>query len=168
VVQLFSSLYEYLVAFAKIAPAVVAVVALFALAIAFRQSKEASRARNLTATKLLLDEIGNDEVRAARIFVLETMPSLSAQDIRQKNVESVADAIEHARRVGVAYDRIGMMVKLGLVDERTLYDSQRIEIRAIWKKIEPIVSHVRTDHHRENYFHHFDYLANNWLAKMDR
>jgi hypothetical protein len=151
--------YQYLEKFAKIAPGFVLVIALVGLLIAMRQSREASRARRLTATKLLLDEIGNNEVRMARAFVLEEMQDFTVDDIRDKRVALTGDAIRNARRVGVAYDRVGVMIKQGLIDERTLYNSQNVEIKEIWRKIEPMVRFVRSDLKRDNYMYHFEYLA---------
>jgi hypothetical protein len=158
--------YQYLEKFAKIAPGIVLVIALVGLLIAMRQSREASRARRLTATKLLLDEIGNNEVRMARTFVLEEMQDFTVDDIRDKRVAMTGDAIRNARRLGVAHDRVGIMIKRGLVDERTLYDSQKVEIKEIWRKIEPMVPFVRSDLKRDNYMYHFEYLATVWLRKM--
>lgn len=166
--QLAVTIYDYLEKIAKIAPSFVFFIAFLALAIAWRQSREASRSRRLTATKLLLDEIGNVDVRAARTYVMGSMPRFALEDIRENRVDFGGDAFQYARRVGVAYDRIGIMIKQGLVDEGILFDSQHVEIREIWQKIEPMVCFIRTDHYRENYLCHFEYLATNWLPKMHR
>ncbi|HUC61852.1 MAG TPA: DUF4760 domain-containing protein [Alphaproteobacteria bacterium] len=161
----FGAVYHRLKEAAAIAPLGVAFAALFGLVIAFRQSREASRARRLAATKLLLDEIGNAEVREARTRIMETATPLN---VSSPDAELGGELSKSARRVGVAYDRIGVMIRQGLIDEDMLFDSQCVEIEVIWRKIEPLVTYIRNQQRRPNYLFHFEFLATEWLPKMNR
>ena len=136
-------------------------VVLYALYYAKGQVEEAGRARKLQATRELLNEIGSDDIRDARHHVLREMSA--NEDI---DLSGLADRDLQARRVAVAYDRVGYMVSQHLIPEDALFYFQRDEIDALWKRLEPYIIKVRNNPARRNYCRHFEELATQWLPTM--
>lgn len=73
-----------------------------------------------------------------------------------------------AKRVAVAYDRVGFMVEQGLVDEGALFDFQKDEIKILWEKLEPIVEKERKDTNRPNHCKRFENLYTKWFTRAER
>lgn len=144
---------------AAIAQVLQFIIVLIALIYAKGQVDEAGRARRLQATRDLLDEIGGEEIRALRSWVLNEMPPLDAL---------TADQHWKARRVAVSFDRIGFMVKQRLIPEDALFEWQRDEIKQLWPKLKPVVEDMRNTRNRPHYCVHFQYLATEWLPRMER
>ena len=73
-------------------------------------------------------------------------------------VETGADARRRARgaedsvmRVAVALDRVGYMVKQGLIPDDALFEWQQDEIQQLWEKLQPIVKYVQKTRNRPHY-----------------
>ena len=146
---------------AALAQIVQLLVVLYALYYAWGQVAEAGRARKLQATRELLNEIGSEDIRKARHHVLDEMSSDDVLDLSQ-----IEDKNWQARKVAVAYDRVGYMVSQRLIPEDALFYFQRDEIQALWMKLEPYIVKVRTNPTRRNYCAHFEELATRWLPAM--
>lgn len=140
---------------AAIAQVVQSIVVLFALIYAVVQLNEAGKARKLQATRELINEIGDKEVREDRWFVLYEM--FDAAELSD-------DDHKRASRVAVAYDRVGYMVRQRLIPEDALFDWQQDEIELLWPKLEPVVTANRKT--RPHYCTHFEYLFREWLPRM--
>lgn len=138
------------------------IILLVALIYAKGQLSEAGRARKLQATRVLLDEIANEEVRKARSWVLDELPTPDVLDLNKLSMD------DHwkARRVAVALDRVGYMVKQGLVPEDALFEWQQDEIEQLWYKLKPIVKEIQQTRNRPHYCAHFEYLATEWFQRM--
>jgi len=119
-----------------------------------RQAEEASKSRHLDATRLLLEQIGPDDVREIRSWLLDESPDLTTPD-KEKD--------RKVRRLVVAYDRVGLMVMQGLLLDRALFGFQHEEIDTIWKKSLPVIKRAREK--RPNYANNFQDLALKWLPK---
>lgn len=115
------------------------------------QVEEARRARELSATREIINEIGTDEIRRLRDSLLQ---------------EPGAAVAKEARRIAVAYDRVAYMLKQRLVPEAALFAFQRDEIPLIWERVSEVVEEVRKQ--RPNYCEHFRWLVNDWLPGMRR
>ncbi len=135
------------------------IVLVVALIYAKGQLTEAGRARKLQAIRALLDEIANEEVRKARSWVLNEFDVLDLNELS-------ADEHWKGRRVAVALDRVGYMVKQGLVPEDALFEWQQDEIEQLWRKLEPIVKEIRQTRNLPHYCTHFEYLATEWFQRM--
>lgn len=131
-----------------------------ALVFAIIQAREAGRARKLQATKAVLDEIGNDDVRRARSWVLDKLPGPGQLDISKLSEGDRWTAL----RVAVALDRVGYMVRQGLIPKDALFNWQRDEIEQLWTKLRPIVMDVRGK--RPHYCAQFQWLAEVWFRDM--
>ncbi len=107
-------------AFATVVQLIVVVIALL---YARRQLREATRSRNLDATRQLLDEIGAPDLRKARTHVLDRSEPIS-RDLSNVNEEE----LDLIRFVAVAYERVGYMIKQDLIPEKALFDFQQDEI----------------------------------------
>lgn len=116
------------------------------------------RQLRLMAARDVINEIGNDRIRELRSWVLDTVDQ--PVDIATR------DEIENARRLAVAYDRVGYMMKQKLVPNRALFDFQCDEIPLVWARVRPVIDDVRRT--RPNYCHHFEWLATEWVTKMSR
>jgi hypothetical protein len=146
----FQILQTFLLLFATIA----ATVALF---YAKNQAREASRARELAAARVLFDEIGTDEIRRIRTWVLE--------EVKEDSIPLTIGPEQKGdiRRLAVAYDRVAYMIKFDLLPEKALFYFQRDDISQIWIKIEPIINEVRQ--RRPHYYDFFKCLAEKWLPR---
>ncbi len=130
---------------------------MWAVIIYRKQADEASKSRHLDATRLLLEQIGSDEVRQFRTWLLEESPDLTQPD---------EDKDRKVRRLVVAYDRVGLMVKQGLLLDRALLGFQRDAIRPIWDKSVPVIDRARAKR-GVHYARHFEYLAGEWLRSQE-
>ena len=138
------------------------VVVIAALIYARGQFDEAARARKLQATRVLLDEIGKEDMRQLRTWILhEASPDELSGD---KGFDD--EAFEKARRIAVAYDRVGYMVQQNLVPEEAFFIFQQDEIAQIWKKVGNVVEYMRDPGNRPNYCKSFQYLAEDWFPPM--
>ena len=135
------------------------VIVVLALLYAKGQVDEAGRARKLQATRELLNEIGNEEVRELRTWVLDEMPTSGALSNEEH---------KKARRVAVAYDRVGYMVEQRLVPDDALFKFQQDEIEQLWLKLKPVVEQVRTRPNRQHYCTHLEYLATQWFPRIGK
>jgi hypothetical protein len=135
------------------------IIVLIALVIAAKQFREASRARELTATNFLIELVGNESIRDIRSWFLHEFD----------NKESpTSEELEKIRKLAVCYDRVGFMIKQKMLPEKALYVWQRDEIKKLWAEITPFVNMIRTTYNRPNYCLHFEYLATEWIKKMER
>mgnify|MGYP001061516838 CR=1 FL=1 len=135
------------------------VIVVIALIYAKGQADEASKARKLQVVRELINEIGSEEIRTLRHWVLYDMPAFDAL---------TAEQLWKARKVAVALDRVGYMVKQRLIPEDALFEWQRDEINQLWTKLEPLVEEMQTKRSRPNYCKHFTYLATEWFPRMQQ
>jgi len=120
---------------------------------------EASKARELQATREILSEIGGEDIRSARSWVLKENemddPANLTEEQRKK-----------AKKVAVSLDRVAYMVRQGLVPEYPLFVWQRDEIVELWGKLKPVVAAEWG--RRPNYCLQFKWLAEEWLPEMQK
>lgn len=135
------------------------IIVLIALIIAGRQFKEASRSRELTATNFLIEQVGNENIREIRSWFLQDFTNYG---------NPTKEEMEKIRKLAVCYDRIGFMIKQKMLPEKALYVWQKDEITKLWIAIMPFVDTIRLVYNRPNYCIHFEYLATEWIRKMER
>ena len=124
-----------------------------AVVYAFFQSREAKRARELTAVQVLFDEIGTPEIRKLRSWALDSGSKTISVDNK--------DDVGKIRELAVAYDRVGLMIRHNLLPDDILFEFQEIEIEALWKMAKEIIPKIR-----KQYCNHFKFLAETWLPRM--
>ena len=128
------------------------------------QFDEIIRARKLEATRQLIKELGEEEIRNIRSWLMHefnSSPNLESLKLEQKDLDKV-------KQLAVAYDRVGFLVSQKIVPEKQLYDFQKDEIKSIWNACKPIIMYIRTHGNRPGYCKHFEYLGEIWLSKMER
>jgi hypothetical protein len=135
---------------AAIAQVIQSVAVLFALIYAVVQLNEAGKARKLQATRELVNELGHEDMRKDRWWALYEMDDPTKLDEDQR---------WRARRIAVAYDRVGYMVKQRLIPRDALFDFQQDEIKKLWEKLEPIIREEQK--RRPHHCAHFEYLFKN-------
>jgi hypothetical protein len=122
-----------------------------------RQAEEASKSRMLDATRLLIEELGDPDVRRIRSWLLDECKDPVPADIDKETEAKVRTLI-------VAYDRVGLIIKQKLILDSTLYEFQQDEIGQVWRKAKPVIDRIRQGP-RTNYAHHFEDLALKWLPE---
>jgi hypothetical protein len=105
------------------------IVVVIGLLYARRQQREVMRSRSLNAAKQMLDEISTPTLRNARTYVLD--PSELPGDLSNVGEEE----LEIIRSVAVVYDRVGCIIKQGLIPEKDLFDFRRDEIEQLRQKL---------------------------------
>ncbi len=134
---------------------------IFAAGYGLWQLTEATRARKLNAMAVAIAEIGSPKLRKLRMRVIhgQQQDVKEASDVKGKELDRI-------RRVAVAYDRVGLMVRLNLLPDRALYEFQSDEIQRLWVAMEPVIRHYRVFRDRPHYVQHFEWLAKKWYPKM--
>ncbi len=138
------------------------IVAVWHLREARLDTQETVKATKLQAFNDVLREISHDDVRNARRWVLRAnLPEdpLKVCDMSEEDQEK-------ARRVAVAYDRVGFFVKYGLFTGTEFFDWQGKEIATLWSKLRPIVLYIQETEVRPDYCKNFEYLGTVWLKEM--
>ena len=124
-------------------------VVIWASIIAVRQLKESTRTRHLEAMLQVYQMIGNEDARSSRrlVYNLDAEPGQLTAEQR--------DCVE---KVTVSFDRIGFLVKSGLVPKDHFFESHCEVVIRSWRKLEPYI-----DHHIQKvggrHAHHFRFLA---------
>lgn len=147
---------------AAIAQAGAVVVALIALIWTATQYTESVKARELSAIAEVIREIGEEPVREARRW------ALLAKNLSQPSTLS-DDEQRKARRVSVAYDRVGFFVRNSLLPrDEAVFQWHGFEIERLWNALRPLVEHVQRTEGRREYCQYFRYLGTTWVEQMKR
>ena len=150
-----------LASFAQIAQTIVVVVGFL---YGKRQLDELVKSRHLEAVRELIKELGTPEIREIRTWLMRAPREHTGSGPRHA---PTAQDIEKVRKLAVAYDRIGLLVSLGIVPEKHLYAFQKDEVRQLWGECRPFIEHIRQTEHRPGYCAHFEYLGDSWLRKLE-
>jgi hypothetical protein len=111
------------------------------------QLRQAGLDRYFAITSHLFEIWQTREFQDDQLFLLHKLPNLSWEDfIAQGRGERTERALH---RVGAFYDRIGSLVRHGLIRENDILPTVGGSAIAVWHRIEPIVQEVRR---RENAF----------------
>jgi hypothetical protein len=122
----------------------------------------AARSRTLNATAMLLDELARTDLRMARHSVL--------YDLEKPNDVATMNKKDRDLMAFIAstYDRIGYLIKQGLLPSKPLFGFHGEDIGLLWEKIWPVVKYYREEAEpkRPNYCDDFKWLATVWLPRM--
>jgi len=125
------------------------------------QIEHLRRATQLTGTLAIFDEIMTEEIAGATRFVVREF------DEKMKDERFHAEALERApdwtvhKEVLILrhFERIGTLVKNGLVDADVLLDFMGIFIRENWRHVRPLALEQRKLRGEPALWENFEYLA---------
>lgn len=137
--------------FSSISTTIAAIIAAVAAIIAIKQLREMAKTRHLEAMLRVYEMIGNESAREDRRFIfnnLSSPPELITDEERNR-----------IERVSVTLDRVGKLIKSGLVPKEEFLNSHYEMVVRCWKVLEPYILH------HENkvggrHSSHFKYLYN--------
>lgn len=130
-------------------------VVIYTAIIALRQLKELTKARHLEAMVKIYEIIGSKEARELRRYIYTQLCS-APESMTDKDREVFEE-------VSVAFDRIGNLVKRGLVPKDELFATHSEIFIKTWQKLEPYVLYYRRVI-SDNYVRSFEDLKNSAQA----
>ena len=145
---------------ASIAQTAECIFILIGLIYAASQLRESGQSRKLQSLREILNEIGTDDIRDARNWILSNIPpnkELTKKRLTKENEKKVHD-------LSVAYDRVGLMLKLGLIPEKEFFEFQGNDIEELWNRLKTTIYKSRSV--RPQHCKNFEYMATIWIEKM--
>ncbi len=117
--------------FSSISTTIAAIIAAIAAIIAIKQLSEMAKSRHLEAILRVYEMIGNDSARHDRKFIFNNLnsPPESITDEERNKIE----------RISVTLDRVGKLIKSGLVPKNEFLDSHYEMVIRCWKVLEPYI-----------------------------
>ena len=134
---------------ASFATVVQGIIVVIAAIYAYSQVREATRSRDLQATIELFELLGADDIKEIRrrLSTLSTKPE-ELSDEQWFEIEKVSNS----------YNRAGLLVAHGLLDEDILQDLFAETILLSWEKFSPYIQYERKRRFGR-YQNYFEYLA---------
>jgi len=144
---------------ASIMSIIESIAVIMALIYAWRQIKEARRASNLGAIWEIFDMLSSEEMNNARKIVYQSRNHYSS--LRQgKELDNIPHEARHnANKVANTLDRVGYLVRKGLIPEDLLLDNQKYIIARSWIALEPYVYYVREIREQDSFLEYFQYIS---------
>lgn len=122
------------------------------------------KSRHLKAVRELIKGLKTAEIREIRTWLMRSPQGRTGSGPRHA---PKPEDIEKVRKLAVAYDRIGLLVSLGIVPEKHLYAFQKDEVRQLWSECRPFIEPIRQTERRPGYCAHFEYLGDSKLRKLE-
>jgi Rhodanese-like domain len=120
----------------------ISMVAFVASAVYVRgQLAALEKARFLEVTNDLFNTWQSTEFVESQLWLLHRLEETTWESFVKTHRADRGEAAFH--RVGSFYDRVGTLVRLGLVDEREILSTLGPYAIAVWQKIEPLVKEAR-------------------------
>ena len=116
---------------------IIAFVSMVTLLFLYRQTKEATKSRELEVTQNIFAEFGSEENRQLRYYVYTQLPA-------QPPSEYSRDVTNTIERVCNSVDQLGFLVNNRLVEPDKLFQFYGYSIVQCWSKCEPYILYVRT------------------------
>jgi len=121
---------------------VISMAAFVATAVYVRgQLKAHEKDRYLAITNELFAMWQSKEFMEAQLWLLHRLEAATWQEFVQVHRADFGEAAFH--RVGSFYDRVGTLVRLGMIDEREILSTMGAYAIAVWQKMEPLVREAR-------------------------
>ncbi len=111
------------------------------------QLKSLEKDRFLTITNDLFTIWQGDEFLKAQFWLMHTLRETTWAEFVEKHRGDYGELAFH--RVGSFYDRIGSLIRLGLVSEEQILHTVGGYAIAVWQKIQPLVKEARGIEHSE-------------------
>ncbi|GAA2608611.1 DUF4760 domain-containing protein [Paractinoplanes durhamensis] len=125
---------------------------------AAHQQVHASQESNntLVAIELLTQECRSEQFLESEAYVVR---HLADDHSPERGVDGLpVDAWKHATRMGLYYSSLGIMSKLGAIDQALLISSTHYRVRRCWKILEPYILRER-EIRKSTYMAYFEHLA---------
>jgi GAF domain-containing protein len=106
-----------------------------------RQLSALERSQYLQVTSELYSTWQSREFMDAQLWLIHRLEESTWESFIKTHRADYGEQAFH--RVGSFYDRIGTLVRLGLVDEREILSTIGAYAIAVWQKIEPLVQEAR-------------------------
>lgn len=107
----------------------------------FFELRDASKSRYLQVTSELYSTWQSPDFMEAQLWLIHRLQETTWADFVAQHR---ADAGERAfHRVGAFYDRVGALVRLGIVDEKEILSTIGPYAIAVWAKLHPLVEEAR-------------------------
>ncbi len=103
--------------------------------------KALEKDRYLAVTNELFDIWQSKDFMEAQVWLLHRLDEPSWESFVDKHRGDVGEVAFH--RVGSFYDRIGTLVRMGLVNDREILSTMGPYAIAVWQKVEPLVLEAR-------------------------
>jgi len=119
------------------------------------------RATQLEGTLAIFDEITAPEIVESYRFILtEFGERMNEERFREEAVLRAPDVTVHKEVVMLRHmERVGTIVKNGLVDADVLLDFMRLFVRENWKRLRPLVLEQRKVYGEPRLWVNFEHLA---------
>src|SRR5690242_13752326 len=101
------------------------------------QLKQAEKSRYLQITSELYATLQSREFMDAQLWLMHRMHETTWESFIDAHRADYGEQAFH--RVGSFYDRVGTLVRMGLIDEREIISTIGAYGIAVWRKIEPLV-----------------------------
>ncbi|MFC2104791.1 hypothetical protein ACFLS4_05520 [Bacteroidota bacterium] len=126
-------------------------VVIFTAIIALRQFKEMIKSRHMEGLINVYELMGNEQARIDRYHIYNKL---------KKDPEKISlDDWKCIQRVSTSFDKIGLLVKAGLVPKKELLESHYEVFIRSWIKLEPYIKNYRKQI-GGRHVNHFEELAN--------
>lgn len=106
-----------------------------------KELKALEKDRYLAVTNDLFVIWQSEEFMTAQLWVLHRLEEATWQDFVKNHRGDTGERAFH--RVGSFYDRVGTLVRLGLVDDREILSTVGGYAIAVWQKMAPLVEEAR-------------------------
>lgn len=103
--------------------------------------KVVEKDRYLSVTNDLFSVWQSTEFMTDQLWLLHRMDATTWEEFVQTHRADAGEAAFH--RVGSFYDRIGTLVRMGVVDEKEILSTLGAYAIAVWQRIEPLVREAR-------------------------
>ena len=145
--------------FASVMSIIESLAVIIALIYAWGQVKEARRASNLGAIWEIFDMLSSEEMNNARKVVYKSRNQYSLLQ-QGKGLDDIPHESRHnANKVANTFDRVGYLVKKGLIPEDLLLDNHKYIIARSWIALEPYVYHTREIRGQDSFLEYFQYIS---------
>ncbi|GAP13236.1 hypothetical protein LARV_00987 [Longilinea arvoryzae] len=138
---------------------------LIALFYAWRQIQEARRETHLGAMWEIYREISSDELNGARKVIIKNREKLLSL-CNPGDIKKLPEDVRYAAsKTGNHMNRIGYVVRKGLIPEDLLLDGYKYVIGRSWIILEPYISCIREVRGEESFMGDFEYIAKKVFQK---
>jgi hypothetical protein len=103
--------------------------------------KALEKERYLNVTNQIFSIWQTHEFMAAQMWLMHRLEETDWPEFIEKHRGDYGEAAFH--RVGSFYDRVGTLVRMGLIDEKEILSTVGGYAIAVWRKIEPLVHEAR-------------------------
>jgi len=156
-------------AFAALIQAIVVLVAVWP---AYKQLREAVKVRSLEAFKTIAEDIQNSAAERRLIYSeLAELPNMLEKDKKNFISQMKQDFKSNIVNVCVTFDKMGVLVKHGLIPKDVAFSIYFDVVIRIWHLVEPFIKQEREKRKSDIWMMYFEELNelcwNHWLKFLE-